>query len=72
MSAPRDFRWNDFNLEKIAKHGISRAEAEHVVRYAKRPFSKPHKKGTFYVLGRGDSNRKIQVIYLLDRDDTVR
>jgi hypothetical protein len=58
-----DFRWNAFNLEKIAKHGVTRQEAEHVVRFAKRPFPRPHKKGTYYVLGRGSSNRRVQVIY---------
>jgi hypothetical protein len=65
-----DFRWNEFNLDKIAKHGVTRFEAEHVVRFAKPPYPRPHRKGTYYVLGRGDGNRKVQVIYCLDDDGT--
>lgn len=33
----RDFSWDAYNLDKIAKHGVRREEAEHVVRFAKRP-----------------------------------
>ncbi|HZK82690.1 MAG TPA: hypothetical protein VFC46_16515 [Humisphaera sp.] len=71
MANPNDFRWNAFNLDKVAKHGVSPQEAEHVVRYARRPFPRPHKTGTYYVLGRGNSNRKVQVVYLLDDDGTA-
>jgi len=63
----REFRWNDYNLNKIVRHGVSQDEAEHVVRFAKRPYPKKHKKGTWIVLGRGDSNRKLQVVFTIDR-----
>ncbi|HET6251477.1 MAG TPA: hypothetical protein VFE47_27580 [Tepidisphaeraceae bacterium] len=71
MANPSDFRWNEFNLDKVAKHGVKPREAERVVRFATRPYPRPHKKGTYYVLGRGDSNRRLQVIYLLDEDGTA-
>lgn len=68
--AAGDFRWNSFNLEKVARHGVSPQEAEHVVRFAKRPYPRPHRKGTWIVRGRGNSNRMVQVVFLLDDDDT--
>jgi uncharacterized DUF497 family protein len=68
--ASRDFRWNDYNLAKVAKHGVSPVEAEHVVRFARRPYPRPHKKGTWLVLGRGNSNRLLQVIFAVDPDET--
>jgi len=58
-----DFRWNTFNLDKVAKHGVSPAEAEHVVRFAKRPYPRPHKKGTWLVRGRGRSNRLLPFLF---------
>lgn len=42
-----------------------------VIDNAKPPFPRPHKKGTFIVYGRGFSNRKMQVIYTLDKDGTA-
>jgi hypothetical protein len=38
MSVTRLFRWVEWNTLKIAKHGVSIREAEHVVRRASRPF----------------------------------
>jgi hypothetical protein len=64
----RDFAWNDYNLDKIAKHGVTRQEAEHAVRFFK---ARPHKKGTWIVLGRGNSNRKLQVIFTINPDGRI-
>jgi len=63
----REFRWNDYNRGKIAKHGVTQTEAEHVVRFAKRPYPKMHKKGTWIVQGRGNSNRMLQVVFTIDQ-----
>ena len=68
--ASRDFRWNAYNLGKVAKHGVTPAEAEHVVRFARRPYPRRHKEGTWIVFGRGNSNRKLQVIFTIDPEDT--
>ena len=32
------FRWNDWNIEHIAEHGVSPEEAEWVVDHARRPY----------------------------------
>ena len=64
----RHFAWNDRNLDKIAKHGVTREEAEHVVRFFP---SRRHKKGTRIVLGRGNSNRKLQVVFTINLDGEI-
>lgn len=66
-----EFRWNRWNIDHIARHGVTPEEAEHVVRFARRPYPRRHRKGTWLVIGRGNSNRRLQVVYTLD-DDGVR
>jgi uncharacterized DUF497 family protein len=68
--ASREFRWNAFNLDKVAKHGVRPEEAEHVVRFARRPYPRRHRKGTWIVMGRGNGNRPIQVVFTIDPEDT--
>jgi hypothetical protein len=68
--ATGDFRWNAFNLAKVAKHGVTPQEAEHVVRFARRHEHRRHKEGTWMVYGRGSSSRRLQVVYFKDPDDT--
>ena len=67
----RDFTWDANNLDKIAKHGVSCEEAEHVVRFARRPYPRHHRKGTWIVLGHGNSDRKLQVIFVIDEYDNI-
>lgn len=69
-TAQGDFRWNEYNLGKVAKHGVEPEEAEPVVRSAKQHEHRKHRKGTWIVYGRGDSNRRLQVVYFKDPDDT--
>jgi uncharacterized DUF497 family protein len=65
-----EFRWNDWNIEHIAKHGVSREEAEFVVNRARRPY--PKKQGQkWFVAGRGRGGRLVRVVYVLDIDGTA-
>ena len=66
-----DFRWNEWNVEHIAKHGVEPDEAEHVVRRARRPFPRYHGEGKWLVQGHGNGGRFVQVIYVLDDDGRV-
>lgn len=63
-----DFRWNDWNVEHIGRHGISPLEAETVVKGAK-PLYRGD--GKYLVQGRGSGGRWVQVIYVLDDDGTL-
>jgi uncharacterized DUF497 family protein len=73
----RDFRWDAYNLAKIAKHGVSQREAEHVVRFAKLPYPRKHswnersQRNGWLVKGRGHTNRKLQVLFFVDDWDDI-
>ena len=64
-----EFRWNRWNVDHIAKHGVTPAEAEHVIRFSKR--HRNHREGTKMVEGRGNSNRRIRVVYARDPEGTI-
>ena len=63
-----EFRWNWWNLDHATRHGVKIEEAERIVRFARR--RRKHKKGTWYVEGRGNSNRRLEVVYLIDPEGT--
>jgi uncharacterized DUF497 family protein len=65
------FRWIDWNRDHIAKHRVDPAEAEMVVRQARTPFPQQIGDEKLLVMGRGREGRYLQVVYLLDPDDTV-
>jgi uncharacterized protein len=65
------FRWIDWNRDHIAKHGVDPVEAEMVVRQARMPFPEEIGDDKLLVVGKGRGGRYLQVIYLLDPDDTV-
>jgi uncharacterized DUF497 family protein len=71
-----EFRWNEWNLGHAAEHGVSRHEAESVVRHARRPYPTrvrpsigPNPK--WIVEGRGQGDRMVRVVYVTDPDDTI-
>lgn len=66
-----EFRWNDWNIEHIAKHGVSPDEAERVVRRAEAPFPRKMADDKWLVWGRGNGGRPIQAIFVLDEDETI-
>ena len=65
------FRWIEWNIEKAAKHGVAVGEAERVVRSAVRPYPRRIGQGKWQVIGRGQGDRWVQVIYVVDPDDTL-
>ena len=69
--AAGDFRWNDHNIERAQRHGISVSEIEAVVLGAERGYPRSIGDGKYLVLGRGWGGRRVEVIFLRDRDDTL-
>ena len=61
------FRWDEWNVEHVAKHGVTPEEAERVVRLAKAPYPQSRADGRWIVWGRGDGGRLLQVIFVGDR-----
>ena len=66
-----EFRWNDWNIEHIARHGISPEEAEYVILHARRPYPQAREDDKWRVVGRGHGGRWLQVIFVIDLEDTI-
>jgi uncharacterized DUF497 family protein len=66
-----DFRWNEWNIDHIAKHGISPEEVEMAVRGARQPFPKKIEEDKWLAWGRGQGGRFLQVIFVFDPRETV-
>lgn len=58
------FAWNDWNLNHIAEHGVSREEAEHVVTHARRPYPLTLDAEKRLVIGRSPKGRTLRVIFV--------
>jgi len=62
-----DFRWIEWNLAKIAAHGVTTGECEWVVQRVK-----PSRSGEKYIAsGRTMAGRRIRVIYVVDDPITM-
>ena len=66
-----EFRWNAWNLDHATRHGVSREEAEHVVRFARRPYPRRLARNKWLVEGRGTGDRFVRVVYVTDADDAI-
>ena len=66
-----DFRWNDWNIEHIGKHGVLPDEAELVIAGARSPFPRKIHEDKWLVWGKGRGGRFMQVIFVLDDDETI-
>ena len=67
-----EFRWNLWNTQHIAEHGVTVSEAQYVANGARQPYPKIIGKGKWLVIGQTSAGRYLQVIYIDDDDaDTV-
>ena len=66
-----DFRWNEWNFNHIAKHGVGPDDAEQVLRRARPPYPRRIEEDKWLVWGKDSGGRYLQVIFVLDDDDTV-
>lgn len=71
MPRTRQFRWIEWNIEKVEKHGVMPTEAESVIRHAGRGWPEDVGDGKQMVQGRGQGGRFVQVVYALDDDGTI-
>jgi len=65
------YRWNEWNVEHIAEHGITQAEAEYVVDNARPPYPEYRGDGKWRVWGQTPFGRFIQAVYIIDPDETL-
>ena len=66
-----DFRWNDWNIDHIARHGVDPEDAEWVIANAQQPYPEHRGDGKWLVWGPRRDGRLHQVVFVLDEDDTV-
>jgi len=66
-----EFRWMEWNIGKVADHGLTPEEAESVVESAADPYPQHREDGKFLVWGATTAGRLLQVVFLLDEDDCV-
>ena len=66
-----EFRWHEWNIEHIGTHGVSPNEAEAVVRRAVQPYPRKLDDDKWLVWGQGRGGRFLQVIFVLDEDESV-
>jgi uncharacterized DUF497 family protein len=65
------FRWNEWNLEHIAEHGISVEEAEQVVRAPGRHYPRREGDRKYRVRGPTAFGYYLQVIYVVGSDNLL-
>ena len=66
-----DFRWTEWNWEHVQKHGVDPEDAEAVVAGSRSPFPRRVGDDKWIVWGRSDNGRLLQVVFVVDQDDTV-
>lgn len=66
-----EFRWNAWNEEHLASHGVHPAEAEEVVLGARSPFPLGQADEKYLVWGPTKDGRLLQIVFVIDRDDSI-
>ena len=66
-----EFRWNRWNVEHIAEHGVSPDQAEEVVRGAARPYPLHREDDKWLVWSRTSGGDVLQVVFIIDEDGSV-
>lgn len=65
-----DFRWIEWNVDHATRHGCTIAEITHLLLNPPRGFPRKVGNQKRQVIGRGTGDRVMEVMYLLDDDDT--
>ncbi|HKC26060.1 MAG TPA: BrnT family toxin [Thermoanaerobaculia bacterium] len=66
-----EFRWNDWNVQHIAEHGVDPDDAEEAIETAGPSYPTAREDGKWLVWGRGRGGRLIQVVFVVDADDSI-
>ena len=66
-----EFRWIEWNVKHLARHGVDPEEAEDVVNGASSPYPQRIGEHKLLVWGAGRGGRLLQVIFVLDANLTV-
>ena len=62
------FRWNEWNLDHVAVHGVLPEEAEFLVNHATSPYPEMIGDDKWRVRGQTSTGRYLQVIFVIEDD----
>jgi uncharacterized DUF497 family protein len=62
------FRWNEWNVDHIGKHGVEPFDAEFVISCARRPYPEYDGNGRWMVRGQTEAGEYIQAVFVVDDD----
>lgn len=66
-----EFRWNEWNVEHLARHGVDPETAEAVALGTSRRYPRRVGDDKLLVWGEGPEGELLQVVYVLDDDGTA-
>jgi uncharacterized DUF497 family protein len=66
-----DFRWNEWNIEHVARHGVTPEAAEEVVQAATSPYPRRIADDKLLVWAASQQGELLQVIFVLDEDGSI-
>jgi len=66
-----DFRWNEWNIEHVERHGVTPEVAEEVIQTAASPYPRKVGDDKMLVWGASEEGRLLQVIFVLDEDGSI-
>jgi hypothetical protein len=66
-----DFRWNEWNVEHLARHGVDPDAAEQAVEGAGRGYPRRIGEDKWLVWGADESGRLLQVIFVVEQDRSL-
>jgi uncharacterized DUF497 family protein len=65
------FRWNEWNIEHVVRHGVDPDDAERAVVRAQQPYPRHRGDGKWLVWADDRAGRPLQVVFVLDDDDAI-
>ena len=66
-----EFRWNEWNIDHVAKHGIHPTQAEYVVNHPFRGYPEARRNKKYLVRGQDFAGFYLQVIFVFDEPGVV-
>jgi uncharacterized DUF497 family protein len=66
-----EFRWNEWNIDHIAEHGIEPEQAEHVINHPSRGYPQRGEERKYLARGQDAKGMYIQAIYVFDPPGVV-
>lgn len=66
-----DFRWNGWNVEHLARHGVDPEAAEQVVEGARRGYPRRIGEDKWLTWGADEGGNLLQVVFVVEEDGSV-